>query len=59
MLLRQDEALATRLCAVLGELARDPGRRFAMADAARSLAKPDAAERVADAVLAIFEKEAA
>jgi UDP-N-acetylglucosamine:LPS N-acetylglucosamine transferase len=30
-----------------------------MADAARALAKPDAAERVADAVLATIRKEAA
>jgi len=52
VLLRQDDALAAHLREVLGELARDAGRRFAMADAARSLARPDAAERVADAVLA-------
>lgn len=59
LLLKQDDALAANLGAVLGELARDPGRRFAMADAARALAKPDAAERVADAVLATIQKEAA
>jgi UDP-N-acetylglucosamine--N-acetylmuramyl-(pentapeptide) pyrophosphoryl-undecaprenol N-acetylglucosamine transferase len=58
LLLRQDDTLATRLCEALGELARDPGRRFAMADAARALAKPDAAERVADAVLAQFHSSA-
>lgn len=57
LLLKQDHMpdgspLATRLREVLGELARDAGKRFAMADAARSLAKPDAAERVADAVFA-------
>ncbi|MGV8922912.1 MAG: undecaprenyldiphospho-muramoylpentapeptide beta-N-acetylglucosaminyltransferase [Thermomonas sp.] len=52
LLLKQDENLATRLRDVLGELAIDPGKRFAMADAARALAKPDAAQRVADAVLA-------
>ena len=52
LLLKQDDNLTTRLRDVLGELANDPGRRFAMADAARALAKPDAAERVADAVLA-------
>jgi len=52
LLLKQDDNLSMRLCDVLGELATDAGKRFAMADAARALAKPDAAERVADAVLA-------
>ena len=52
VLLKQDDALAARLREVLAELARDPGKRFAMADAARALARPDAAERVADAVFA-------
>ena len=59
LLLKQDDALAAHLRQALAELARDPGRRFAMADAARALAKPDAAERVADAVLATINKEAA
>ena len=59
VLLKQDDALATRLREVLAELARDPGKRFAMADAARALARPDAAQRVADAVLATIRKEAA
>ena len=51
VLLKQDDHLATRLRDVLGELSADPGKRFAMAAAARALAKPDAAQRVADAVL--------
>ena len=59
VLLKQDDALATRLRDVLEGLACDPDRRFAMADAARALAKPDAADRVADAVLATISKEAA
>jgi UDP-N-acetylglucosamine--N-acetylmuramyl-(pentapeptide) pyrophosphoryl-undecaprenol N-acetylglucosamine transferase len=59
LLLKQDDTLAVRLRETLAELARDPARRFAMADAARALAKPDAAERVADAVLATIRKEAA
>ncbi len=59
LLLKQDDTLAARLREVLAGLARDPGRRFAMADAARALARPDAAERVADAVLATIRKEAA
>ncbi len=52
LLLKQDDTLSTRLSSVLGELATDPGKRLAMAEAARALGKPDAAERVADAVLA-------
>lgn len=51
LLLRQDDQLATRLQQVLGELAVDPARRLAMAEAARALAKPDAAERIADIIL--------
>ena len=59
VLLKQDDALATRLREVLAELVRDPARRFAMADAAHALARPDAAQRVADAVLATIRKEVA
>ncbi len=51
LLLRQDEQLANRLQKLLGELAVDPARRLAMAEAARALAKPDAAERIADIIL--------
>jgi UDP-N-acetylglucosamine--N-acetylmuramyl-(pentapeptide) pyrophosphoryl-undecaprenol N-acetylglucosamine transferase len=51
VLLKQDDQLATHLQRTLGELAADPNRRLAMADAARSLAKPDAAERIADIIL--------
>lgn len=53
MLLKQDATLAERLATTLGELAGDPAKRLAMAEAARSLAKPDAADRVADAVLQV------
>jgi len=59
LLLKQDDALAARLGDVLAELTGDPGKRRAMADAARALARPDAAQRVADAVLATIRKEAA
>ncbi len=52
LLLKQGDDLATRLQPLLAELAHDPARRLAMAEAARALAMPDAAERVADAVLA-------
>jgi UDP-N-acetylglucosamine--N-acetylmuramyl-(pentapeptide) pyrophosphoryl-undecaprenol N-acetylglucosamine transferase len=51
VLLRQDDTLAARLAEVLGALLPDAARRLAMAQAARSLARPDAAARVADAVL--------
>jgi UDP-N-acetylglucosamine--N-acetylmuramyl-(pentapeptide) pyrophosphoryl-undecaprenol N-acetylglucosamine transferase len=58
-LLKQDDALGARLAAVLRALAADPARRLAMAQAARALARPDAAARVADAVLQESTKEAA
>lgn len=53
VLLKQDATLAERLATTLGELAGDPAKRLAMADAARSLAMPDAADRVVDAVLQV------
>ena len=59
LLLKQGDDLAVRLQRVLAELAADPARRLAMANAARSLAMPDAADRVADAVLETIRKEAA
>ena len=51
LLLPQDEQLAPRLQQILGALAVDPARRLAMARAARALAMPDAAERIADIIL--------
>ena len=51
LLLKQDDALAAHLQAALPELLDQPGRRLAMAQAARALARPDAAERIADIVL--------
>ena len=60
LLLPQGEGLAGQLRDVLSALAADPRRRLAMAEAARALARPDAAARVADAVLAAAtQKEAA
>jgi UDP-N-acetylglucosamine--N-acetylmuramyl-(pentapeptide) pyrophosphoryl-undecaprenol N-acetylglucosamine transferase len=60
LLLPQGDALAEELRVILAALAADPARRLAMAEAARALARPDAAERVADAVLAASAwKEAA
>lgn len=57
VLLKQGDDLATRLQPVLAELAVDAGKRMAMANAARALARPDAAQRVADAVLAAIPDE--
>lgn len=51
LLLPQGESLAEDLRIALGELEADPARRLAMAQAARALARPDAAERVADIVI--------
>ncbi|MET0893612.1 MAG: undecaprenyldiphospho-muramoylpentapeptide beta-N-acetylglucosaminyltransferase [Pseudoxanthomonas sp.] len=59
VLLRQDGQLATGLQKILAELASDPARRLAMAEAARALAKPDAAERIADIILEESELERA
>jgi UDP-N-acetylglucosamine--N-acetylmuramyl-(pentapeptide) pyrophosphoryl-undecaprenol N-acetylglucosamine transferase len=51
LLLKQDAQLAANLQPALRELFSNPGKRLAMAEAARALAKPDAAERIADIVL--------
>jgi UDP-N-acetylglucosamine--N-acetylmuramyl-(pentapeptide) pyrophosphoryl-undecaprenol N-acetylglucosamine transferase len=51
LLLKQDESLATELTRVLRELAANAGKRLSMAEAARALAKTDAAERIADIIL--------
>lgn len=51
VLLKQDDTLAVRLQQMLQTLLADPARRLAMAQAARTLAKPDAAERIADIIL--------
>ena len=50
-LLPQGEGLDARLAAAIGPLARDRAQRMAMAIAARGLARPDAAERVAEVVM--------
>ena len=59
LLLKQGDDLAARLQPLLAQLAADPGKRLAMATAARALARPDAAAHVADAVLDTIRKEAA
>lgn len=51
VLLRQDDALADALATTLRRLAGDAGARQAMAEAARTLAKTDAADRIADIIL--------
>jgi UDP-N-acetylglucosamine--N-acetylmuramyl-(pentapeptide) pyrophosphoryl-undecaprenol N-acetylglucosamine transferase len=55
LLLPQGDSLAGDLRNALAELASSPARRLAMAEAARTLAMPDAAERVADIVLQASE----
>src|SRR5690606_40810550 len=60
LLVPQSPSLADDLRGALSTLARDPARRLAMAEAARAIAAPDAAERVAEAVLEVAAmKEAA
>ncbi len=53
VLLKQDDTLAERLATTLRALAGDAAKRLAMAEAARTLAKPGAADRVADIVLEV------
>ena len=55
-LLPQGDSLAQDLRIALSQLASNPARRLEMADAARALAKPDAAERVADIVLQVSSR---
>ena len=50
--------LAARLAPLLQPLLGDAGKRLAMANAARAIARPDAAARVADAVLEVIGQEA-
>lgn len=54
LLLPQGGALVEELRSVLAMLASDPARRLQMAQSARALAKPDAAERVAAIVLDVI-----
>ncbi|MFT4198670.1 MAG: undecaprenyldiphospho-muramoylpentapeptide beta-N-acetylglucosaminyltransferase [Pseudoxanthomonas sp.] len=51
VLLKQDESLGVHLQRVLAVLSADAPRRLAMARAARALARPDAAERIAEIIL--------
>ncbi|WP_374556796.1 undecaprenyldiphospho-muramoylpentapeptide beta-N-acetylglucosaminyltransferase [Thermomonas sp.] len=57
VLLPQSNQLAARLRDVLAPLSADADQRLAMARAARALARPDAAQRVAEAVLAAIPHE--
>ncbi len=50
-LIKQDDRLAEHITVALRELVDAPTQRLAMAEAARALAKPDAADRVAQIVL--------
>ncbi|WP_062357738.1 undecaprenyldiphospho-muramoylpentapeptide beta-N-acetylglucosaminyltransferase [Pseudoxanthomonas mexicana] len=51
VLLKQDGMLADTLATTLRQLDADSGKRLAMAQAARALAKTDAADRIADIIL--------
>ena len=51
LLLKQDDGLADALASTLRRLAGDASTRLAMAEAARTLAKTDAADRIADIIL--------
>ena len=51
VLLKQDDALAASLADALRDLAAHDDKRRAMADAARALARTDAADRIADIIL--------
>jgi UDP-N-acetylglucosamine--N-acetylmuramyl-(pentapeptide) pyrophosphoryl-undecaprenol N-acetylglucosamine transferase len=53
ILVSQPELTAERLAAELSGLMREPARLAAMADRAHRLARPDAVERLLDAVLAL------
>jgi UDP-N-acetylglucosamine--N-acetylmuramyl-(pentapeptide) pyrophosphoryl-undecaprenol N-acetylglucosamine transferase len=59
VLLTQNDTLADRLTTTLRELAADAAKRLSMAEAARSLAKPDAADRVAEIVLDVVAQQEA
>lgn len=50
-MVKQDATLVDKLAGALRTLALDPARRLAMAEAARTLAKPNAAAQVVDIVL--------
>ena len=53
LLLPETQASAERIAAALTDLLGDRARLLAMAEAARTLAKPDAAARIADACLQV------
>jgi len=54
-----DQCTGERLDEVVGSLLDDPTRRRAMALAARGLARPDAARRVADLVTVVADRRSA
>ena len=58
VLLPQQDFTAERLAGELEVLMREPNRLATMACRARGLARPDAVERLLDAVLALAEESA-
>jgi UDP-N-acetylglucosamine--N-acetylmuramyl-(pentapeptide) pyrophosphoryl-undecaprenol N-acetylglucosamine transferase len=57
--LRQDDFTPARLAAEITALASGPQKLVAMAQAARSQGAPDAADRLADLVLATMRRKGA
>ena len=57
VVLPQPDATPERLQEIITGLATDPSRRTAMADAARTIGKPQAAADLADALLSIARRE--
>ncbi len=53
VLVQEGLEFESRLAAAVAELVTDPARRLTMAQAARALAKPDAAQRIADVCLEV------
>jgi UDP-N-acetylglucosamine--N-acetylmuramyl-(pentapeptide) pyrophosphoryl-undecaprenol N-acetylglucosamine transferase len=53
LLLPESEASAERIAALLTQLCGNRARMLAMAEAARTLSKPDATARIADACLQV------
>ncbi|MFN8665455.1 MAG: hypothetical protein U0075_26480, partial [Thermomicrobiales bacterium] len=51
VMLQQDDATPDRLLEACLAILEDPGRRQQMSDAARSVAQPEAASKLADLVL--------
>jgi UDP-N-acetylglucosamine--N-acetylmuramyl-(pentapeptide) pyrophosphoryl-undecaprenol N-acetylglucosamine transferase len=56
IIIRDDELNAERLRELVGALLAEPGRLEVMGQAARTAARPDAAERIADMVESVARR---